>query len=319
MLITEKTTVTLLLFITLVVIVECWVELPLHPHQQNAAERARFWLHKTFAPSDYDMVLVGDSRIYRGLSPEAMREVLPRWRILNFGYSSGGINREMLQLAEEKIDPAALPKLIVLGITPHSLTFAARANAAIRGYRAEATWKRVLIEYGFDALFDLFLPTSPALLRKEILKRNQDTTGQRYLQLYHFKSGWVASDKQPRNQEESLPSYRNNFLNNKVASDSENELLAQVNQWHQRGWRIIAFRPPSTPQMELLENELSGFDEDRFIKRFRSVGGLWWTLPHDESLTSYDGSHLEQHSASRLSRHLARWITQKEDMLQSDH
>ena len=39
-------------------------------------------------PHSLDVVLAGDSRIYRGVSPKAMSETLPGLRVGNFGFSS---------------------------------------------------------------------------------------------------------------------------------------------------------------------------------------------------------------------------------------
>jgi hypothetical protein len=51
-----------------------------------------FWSNKANADAIYDIILMGDSRIYRGLSPEEMATILEDYRILNFGFSAGGLN-----------------------------------------------------------------------------------------------------------------------------------------------------------------------------------------------------------------------------------
>lgn len=51
-----------------------------------------FWLQKANAEARYDIVLLGDSRVYRGISPEDMAIVLDGYEILNFGFSANGLN-----------------------------------------------------------------------------------------------------------------------------------------------------------------------------------------------------------------------------------
>ncbi|NQU53588.1 MAG: hypothetical protein HQ522_13725, partial [Bacteroidetes bacterium] len=81
-----------------------------------------FWTKKTFAPSKYNVILMGDSRVYRGLSPEVMEEKLSGLKVLNFGFSNGGLNNGMFKAAEEKLIKSEQPKVIILGISPNTIT-----------------------------------------------------------------------------------------------------------------------------------------------------------------------------------------------------
>ncbi|MFW5831780.1 MAG: hypothetical protein ACOCVA_05990, partial [Prolixibacteraceae bacterium] len=92
------------------------------PEDAEDVKRELFWSRKTFAPPVYDVVLLGDSRLYRGLSPDAMKPHLPDLKILNFGYSNGGLNPTMFEAAEEKLAENNKPKIIVLGISANTVT-----------------------------------------------------------------------------------------------------------------------------------------------------------------------------------------------------
>ena len=94
---------------------------------QNKTPDKFFWYKKTFAPNDQDILLVGDSRVYRGLSPAAMAAVLKGSKILNFGYSSAGFEPFFLDAAVKKLS-AKGKRILVLGVTPHSLTAIAAQN-----------------------------------------------------------------------------------------------------------------------------------------------------------------------------------------------
>lgn len=53
------------------------------PKNEEKYKSELFWSRKTFAPKKYDVVLMGDSRVYRGLSPKKMVSNLPGMKILN--------------------------------------------------------------------------------------------------------------------------------------------------------------------------------------------------------------------------------------------
>jgi hypothetical protein len=86
------------------------------PMHTTGAVSERFWVMKAQGMSRYDMILMGDSRVYRGLSPQAMEEVLPGERILNFGFSGGGFvdgargpNRRPAQLPRDLLADTGQP------------------------------------------------------------------------------------------------------------------------------------------------------------------------------------------------------------------
>ena len=94
----------------------------LRPDAMRTVSREKwFWTWKTHSDRKFDVVFVGDSRTYRGISPESMAEGLQGFRILNFGYSSGSLSALMLAEAESRLD-AGGRRIIVLGVTPSSLT-----------------------------------------------------------------------------------------------------------------------------------------------------------------------------------------------------
>ena len=51
---------------------------------------------KTFSRGPWDIVVMGDSRVLRGVSPGAMEAALPGCRVFNFAYNSGSLTPEML-------------------------------------------------------------------------------------------------------------------------------------------------------------------------------------------------------------------------------
>ncbi|MFT5128566.1 MAG: hypothetical protein ACI8W8_002179 [Rhodothermales bacterium] len=245
----------------------------------------------------YDIVIPGDSRVYRGVSPSAMRQVFPRARILNFGFSSGGLAPPLLDQAANALSEESNIRALVIGVTPFSLTTEAAANEHIKEHlqesQTEAGLQRTLALFGaFDPLVD---PPTLALQGGGATQR-------------FFRDGWVASQTDQENHAEGLRIYREHFARVQVSLEIQNAFMDTVASWRKQGIRIYAFRPPTCPEMVALEDEQSGFVEAEFVAAFTSAGGVW--LPMPGSYHCYDGSHLEARAATAFSLRLATAVAE---------
>jgi hypothetical protein len=281
------------------------VPLSYDPVHQLGAASERFWVLKAQGTAHYDMVLMGDSRVYRGLSPEAMEGVLQGYRILNYGFSGGGLNAEMYGAAEARLDPHSTRKSIVLGITPLTLTIRAEQNNHF-----DLEMQRPP-DYVFMHLYWLPLLDSLAPLSAQDFSAAQaDQPGPSQQPGYYLEfhdDGWVASYTVPEDPLSALPSYQEIFAQTPVSDRLVQELVNQTRQWTQRGIQVYAFRVPSSPAMVALEDRMSGFDEVGLEKALEAAGGIWFDLPL-APYHSYDGSHLTKQSAEALSIELAKLI-----------
>lgn len=256
-----------------------------------------FWQRKVHtAPAHaFNVVASGDSRVYRGFDPATLENAVPGIRAYNFGFSSGGHNPFMFT----KIDALLLAdntpgmRAVILGITPHSLTPRAQANSHYHdiagqspetdGYIRPITIKRI----------------------KQILRGANDArTGASY---DYMDNGWVRSDWQTHDTTAELPNFRALFDGNRVDQKTIDALIAQTTAWAARGITVIAYRPPTTPEMEETENTRSGFDEPAFIARFRQASGIW--IDTRNGYATYDGSHLTPESAQNLTRRIAEALS----------
>ena len=78
-----------------------------------------------------------------------------------------------------------------------------------------------------------------------------------------------------------------------------------------RGINVYGFIVPSCEQMVRVEREMSGFDEDSFIAKFKQAGGTWIDVDVDK-YECIDGSHLQDTGAIQFSEDLAALIQQAE-------
>ncbi len=265
------------------------------PETDKTAFREKlFWILKTHSNDLQDVIIVGDSRVYRGVSPEFMGKNLPGYRIFNFGYPAGSLDERMLSEAEKKLDGNG-KKIILIGVTPLSLT---PRSALDEHYLQEKNKDKLEIAWilHLGHLNDFFAPFTRLL---QIA--NPDYPA--YHQEFH-KDGWVASWMKPENPKEGLASYANAFTNNTASVEIERKLLLKTEDWTKRGFHVFAFRPPTCQAMIGLENKLSGFNEEEFVKNFTEAGGGWIPVSNKD-YHSYDSSHIDKESAIKLSFFLA--------------
>jgi len=276
----------------------------LFPKNPEKYLRSQFFLKKTFAPAKYNLVVAGDSRVYRGIAPMAMEEILGDWKVLNMGYSNGGLNPLMFQLAESKLTSAQGPKAILLGITAFTLTPESLENKHYLENRFMKKEERLELMY-LGKLLNWFTPVSPEKV-KELLKGTKpDKT---YLNEYN-EQGWVASNKFPADTLEAFESYRNSFVFQKVTPDIIEDIMNQVAVWSRKGITVFAFRPPVPKAMIDLADTLAGYNESEIRSKLKLAGGQWIEIDPTQYKT-YDGSHLDPESAVALSKFLANEIKQ---------
>ncbi len=278
-----------------------------NPLSQQELQEERYWALKTFAKPKFDMVILGDSRAFCGVSPNAMNMILPNYRILNFGYSQGGLNPIMYHEGETKLDPRSPKKTILLAVTPSSLLSETEKNLAFQEKKSMSK-EYVYLLIHFYPIVSFFSPIKaenfiPYEIKTYIRRLfNKDDEGIKYRE-YH-DNGWMASWDVPENPKRYLGPFRRTFIENQISEQLVQELIDQTRKWITQNIQVFGFRPPTTREMEALENEFSGFNEDEFSEKFETAGGIWFSFPV-ERYHSFDASHLHKNSAVQFSKDLA--------------
>ena len=272
------------------------------PKDKEKYLRDRFWTQKTFASSKYNIIIMGDSRVYRGLSPGVMEKKLPGMKILNFGYSNGGLNTAMFEMAEKKISLQSRNKVIILGVSPNCITGFSRNNEQYLQEKKrprEDLFERLYL----NGILYHFSATTPEGISNLLKKKSSNSY---YLNEYQA-NGYVESEKFPADTMESIPSYISDFTNYKVEERYVDEMIKQVKIWSNKGITVFGFRPPVSLPMRALEDTMGLYNEPEIRALFNQAGGHWADL-NPNSYKTYDGSHLDKKSAIRLSEDLARDI-----------
>jgi len=254
-----------------------------------------FWSRKTFAPAKYNVVIMGDSRVYRGLSPNIIESHLSGMKVLNFAFSNGGLNPKMFDAAEKKLVQNNIAKVIVLGISANAITGYSMGNQQylqeLNRPREEIVERIYLnpVRYWFSA-------TSPEKLKQHFLKKKETA----YYRNKYFMNGYVESEKFPVDTMEAIPSYIKDFTNYKVEPKNMEVLFEQVGKWAKAGIIVVGFTPPVSQPMQVLEDTLGLFDKAAIKVGIEKASGHWIEL-NPANYKTYDGSHLNIESAQKLS------------------
>lgn len=272
------------------------------PKNEEKYMSENFWTHKTLSAKYYNVIIMGDSRVYRGISPEAMLKELPTLKIFNFGYSNGGLNPTMFEAAESKLLNKAEVKVMVLGISANTVTgYTENNNQYLQEFNRPR--EEVIERLYFNPVKYWFSPTSPEAL-KELIRGEEPTSY--YTNHYHL-NGYVLSEKFPSDTMEAIPLYIKDFTHYKVDDRKLADLYKQVAEWSSKGILTIGFRPPVSHPMYMLEDSMGLYNEAAIKAGIIEAGGYWLDLNHTDFKT-YDGSHLNEPSAIKLSEMLATFI-----------
>lgn len=288
-------------FISIILIVVCIFYLP--KRENKKVDYEKFWIEKTFSGNDYDMLILGDSRAYRGISPFEIEKTLLEIKVLNFGYSSGRLNKFMYKEAEKHLNQNSKQRIILLAIAPNTLT---KAPVEDEQYMSLLTLpKEEVIQRTYLApMLNHFVPIS--LEDMLLLKKDLNSKKENYIEEFH-NNGWVASYMIEEDTTEALETYQVWFSKTKVEDELIEDLIYQTKEWVNKGIKVFGFRPPVSSSMKQIEDSLSDFNENLLRTKFEKAGGKWIVL--DKNIYhSYDGSHIDKNSAIELSKDIAIYI-----------
>lgn len=265
----------------------------------------RYWVSKSFSSKQYPVLFAGDSRVFRGISPEHFSAEINGYESYNYAYWSNGMGPIYLEGLEHKLDADSDLALIVLGVSPHSLTpRAAKCEHYI--YETGRSREQVLQNLYLSRLQEVFAPFQVLPLMDKLLGKAKPVN---YRITYH-SNGWVESSWLKPDTSYSTQFYEEIFTDNKVSGEVVAELLEYVARWSSKGIHVAGFRPPTSEAIRSLEGEKGGFDEALFVEQFTAAGGIW--IPLDNGVyKTFDGNHLEHHSAMRLSADLGKLIAEE--------
>jgi hypothetical protein len=267
-----------------------------------------FFVEKTTWSDCADVVLAGDSRIYRGLAPEEIGRALPDAKILNFGFSAAAYSTDYLDAIENVLYREGDNRIILMGVSPWCLTPGAIADNGFREYFDKKETERFMTRH-FGDIYHRFRPFDYSIDTRGIhVDLGIGDDAEHYYQRFG-RDGWAESHRVPEHpQEVALKAITQAHIEaGPVSLAAVDTLLSRVSEWVSEGIRVFGFRPPTFSERVVIEDSISHFDEPLFVHQFQAAGGVWLDVDQDGYHT-YDGSHLHFSDARRLSRELGQWI-----------
>lgn len=283
---------------------------PLLPVQKNSElTKKRFWIKKTFAPSLYDAVVIGDSRTYRGVDPKTISSKLNGMNTLNFGYSSGGFTSVFYNEGIKKLKDDG-KKIVLLCITPFSLTEEACLNEHFNTERKHKKEEVIETMY-FESIMAYFEPVNPQyILQKKYLMEKISEQDSLFYNEEYKENGWVASWKLKSEYNEAIDSYEKSFKRTGFNRAAINEFVLRVSESIKNGYKVYAIRPPVHSGLLDVENKYAA-DVYNEVKDNLIKSGVRWIEYSSVTDQSYDGSHLNKKGAIEFSSAIAEAIAEK--------
>lgn len=296
---------TFAIALPLIILVGLLPKRPASMIESGISQRMLYEMKFHWGP-EFDVVLAGNSRITVGLAPSEMAGALPGLRIGNFGFDGNAFSREYLNAVEGKLRQGPGRKIVVLGITPITLTERAARQNGFLEEKFRAADERFLARH-LPEVLDFFTRFNP---RMAMLWMRGTETGREFW--HGHEDGWAAQGRDPEDLDGQVRFLRMNVRDRSfvVSPPMVGQLLATVRRWRDADIETFAFLPPVTPELAYQEVRVSGFDQKTFVDDFTAAGGHWIEVPGNTYHT-FDGGHLDADSARRLSRDLAEKIAEQ--------
>jgi hypothetical protein len=265
-----------------------------------------FWMEKVAWGPSHDVVVAGDSRVYRGVDPSQFREGFVRGCV-NYGFSSVTLTGQFVEAAAATLDPRGA-RILVLAITPASLRAPIPGKDGYLAARDE--YARLRLPLGLArGLEEWQLHVAPFAVDRGFGEQVQASraTEDEYSQVFH-SDGWVESDRQVADPVAAgIAVVRRDFQRSPYSREVEDGLVRAIDRLTSAGVRVFAYTPWVPPEVADAEAEASGIDFGRLRARLESARASWVELA-PSALRSYDGTHLDGPSAKAASRSLAESV-----------
>jgi hypothetical protein len=234
--------------------------------QSTSDDEEHAFVMKAHTKEKFDIIFFGDSRVYRGLSPQVFNTVIGNVNVLNFGFSSAGYSEDMLLDIESKLNPNGA-KIILLGITAHSLTPKGADNAQ---YKSLKLLKREdLIQSIFLYKFlKLFSPTSYSLINEKVRPIKNYSN-----QEIFYENGYVATFHTPVDSMAAIKSYISDFKDNLVDTNIISLLSYKIKIWQRQGIKVFAYQPPTPLVMQETEIKYGNYNQRIVREKIINAGG----------------------------------------------
>ena len=200
--------------------------------------KQQYWMAKGRNTNTYPVVFGGDSRVFRGLSPKHFSSEFMDLAAYNYAYWSNGYGKDYLEGLEAKVDSGADTRMIILGLSPHTLT---RKAARCDHYRdvMKRSGERGFVSAGMNRINEVFTPFKALDLTAKMSGKAKASG----VRITYHSDGWVESYWIVPDTAHAAQFYKDIFKDNPVDQEVIKGLLDFVRRWTRMGIHVVAFRP----------------------------------------------------------------------------
>ena len=261
-------------------------------------KKADFWLMKANTEETFNILVLGDSRIFFGVNPDILRENKNQ-KALNFAFPTISFTKHYLDQAGKLLAPNAH---VYIGLTAQAFTnFNTDSGLTSFEKRGPLYMNRLM------GWLRIYWPTINLEL---LIQRGQIPlfTNQRQsdLDIYH-SNGWIESPQLPTSDgQEMAMSYRELFKKHTIKKEIVKNLNAEIMNWHKRGMKVTVFW--TCFNKKVCEEEAivlsEGVKESIDKSLVESGAEIIQTSP--EKFSTFDGDHLIGSEAIRFSSQIRK-------------
>jgi len=267
------------------------------PHQaSNKMMSEAFWANKLVDAPVYDIVVVGDSRVYRGINPQIIEQQFKsKVRCFNFGFSSAGLDTVLLNEASKKLKNSGM-KTLLIGVSVNSFYPHALKNQHFKEWQHKPKKELWIKRHLYPHLSQL----SPYAL-SDLYHLGSDN---QYYEFFKPQSGFVYSCKFPIDTNAAIQPYRQYFERTQCSDLAVNLFMNKLAKMKLQGYNLVLFRVPASYTMWNMEDEFT-VDLINSIKLQAKQMGILW-IQTTPSIHTYDGSHLIDKTTNQFSQYVAK-------------
>ena len=131
-----------------------------------------FWSKKVHNQQKYDVVFAGDSRVFRGISPNIVFEKSKQELSgINLGFSAAGYSKKYYDFITSKLNTESEKKIIVLGVSPNMFLKESLENNHLAKIQRES-YSQVFFNLFVINWLSFFEAYSPSYILRKMLHLN---------------------------------------------------------------------------------------------------------------------------------------------------
>lgn len=259
--------------------------------------RDSFWASKIDSKAEYDIIYVGDSRVYRGIDPDLI-EKETGLKGFNFGFSSAGLDSALIFESCKRLKPNG-KKILLIGVS---------ANAFLPSSLENEHFNSILKWKGADIWIRRHLyPKLRYFDHRAVSDLYKHLKGEHYYEDYRTHNGFAASSKVPSDSNSAIDAYRMQFERESYNKSAELRFKKILFRLKRENIRCVLVRIPCSSAMIELEDNAVGGKIELLLEDLEREG-FQVVRTSSEAMKSYDGSHLDSTSAALFSRQLAELL-----------